>query len=1276
MTEKRFILLVSLIFCFSSNSWSQTGTESIAWKNPIQLTTASGAQVTVLNFTGAGYSALSSYLPTLNIQIKNAENVNFSVLNPVYAPLTEQELSLIGSTKIPSNYGITVSTGLASKIPISTVSLIPIAINPSTGGYEKLVSFQYSYQIIPSLRTAAVAAVNYASQSALATGSWYKLSIPSTGIYKIDYAFLQSMGIEPQNVDPTTIRLLGNGGGMLPQNDTAFRYDDIQENPIYVYNSGSASFDQGDYILFYGTGPDTWAYNSNGTYTHTKNIYSDSTFYFLTFGGAQGLRISSVPNPPSGAPNSLTTYIDYALHETDQVNLLHSGRQWLGETFNETTTSVTLPAYTFDGLVQSSSNKIRVNVMASLPSSTATTTEFEVSVGGTIVGTISLPNVPVATYSVVGSQALSSFSLNSLNSPTVNVQLTYNQEGNPSALGYLDYIELNIERTIGLYNNQNNFRCPSQSSAISTFTVNNVPDNTVTIWDVTTAINPQNQPYTLVGNQAIFTASATGRLGKEYVVFQGTSFSNPSFVGTVGNQNLHGITTFPTLAIITTNAFTNEATKFQNFKTNQGISTSVYYLEEIYNEFSSGAQDITAIRDFLRMLYTKSNNLKYLLLFGDCSYDYKNRISNNTNIVPVYESNESLSPTATFSSDDYYAILDPGEGTWAENGSDNPFIDLGVGRFPVKTSAEADAIINKISNYVTNTNCLGKWRNQIAVVTGIDPTNSIPFINDAETNVIPYIPSNYNIDKLYMAAYPLVSTPDGTTCPDMNTAIEEEIGKGALIIDYLGHGGQTVWAQQDILTTAMIGQWTNLNELPFFVTATCDFGVYDDPAVISGSETLLLSGQGGSIGSLSSTRPVDETYNNLLNKGFTQNVFTPINKTMPALGDVMKAAKNEYVASTQVNNRNYALLGDPSLALAYPKDQIYITKINNVAVTPSVPDTINALEKLTITGVIRNPIDSSLQTNFNGTLYITMYDKPSEVVNSIQDFYSWNNLLYEGSATVKNGAFTLSFVVPKDIAYNYGYGKISLYAEETGTTIDAHGIDTSIVIGGSIANPPVDITPPTVKLYMQDTTFVNGGLTGSNTVLIAHLTDANGINVSDEGIGHGITAVLDGNTESVLNLNSYYIANKDSYTAGTISFPINGLSPGMHTIQLTAWDTYDNSAVVTIEFEVTSSANLAVQNVLNYPNPFSTSTTFHFDQNREGDDLEVLIQIYTASGQLIHSIDERIPSSTAHIATTEWNGRDDYGDKLGKGVYVYKLKARSLRDGSDTFKYQKLVILN
>src|SRR6185437_15791684 len=355
--------------------------------------------------------------------------------------------------------------------------------------------------------------------------------------------------------------------------------------------------------------------------------------------------------------------------------------------------------------------------------------------------------------------------------------------------GYLDFVELNVIRKIGLYGNQTNFRCLAQSSSASVFTVNNVTDSTVQLWDVTTPVQPQNQPYALTNGHAVFTAIAT--TNKEYIVFYGNQFSNPSYIGQANNQNIHGITSYPTLAIITLKEFASEAAKLQSFKNGQGISTEVYYLDEIYNEFSSGAQDITAIRDFARMLYNKSNNLKYLLLFGDCSYDYKNRVSNNTNIVPVYESIESDSPTTTYSSDDYYGLLDSIEGAWPESGSNSlvdELVDVGIGRFTVKDNTEADAVINKIIHYSTDPNCLGKWRNQIALITDNDPdtsaaANNINFSHDAEVSVAPYFPVIYNVDKLYMDAYPLVSNPNGNTCPELSTAIEEEIEKGALIVD-------------------------------------------------------------------------------------------------------------------------------------------------------------------------------------------------------------------------------------------------------------------------------------------------------------------------------------------------------------------------------------------------------------------------------------------------------------------------------------------------------------
>jgi hypothetical protein len=822
----------------------------------------------------------------------------------------------------------------------------------------------------------------------------------------------------------------------------------------------------------------------------------------------------------------------------------------------------------------------------------------------------------------------------------------------------------------------------SLTSPISEYSISNAMGNLI-IWEVTNPVAPVIKTYTLTGTQATFTADSNAL--REFVAFTDGITSSLVYEGQVPNQNLHGINTpdLPDMVIVTTEAFSSAASRLGAFrKTNDNLDALVVTTDQIYNEFSSGAQDVSAIRDFMRMLYTKgtpTDSVKFLLLFGGCSYDYKQRISNNTNFVPIYESRESLNQLSTYSSDDYFGLLDPSEGDWSESSPTNDYMEIGVGRIPCKSAIEADGIVNKIIHYHTSRTCLGKWRNKVCIVSDDEETDGsfTGFMYDADSiakSILEKKYLHYNVSKIYLDAYIQPLTPDGEIAPQVNEAISAEIQKGVFMLNYVGHGGEYQWAQEDILNMPEIVKWDNYDKLPFLVTATCDFGRYDDPAIVSGGEYVVVSDHNGAIGVLTSTRPVFQNSNFLMYKNFYTYALSPLTGKMPRLGDIICKTKNASTYST--NNRNYALLGDPSMRLEYPEDSVVITKINNI---PIAGDSIKAqaLSKVNFEGEIRDPSGVKI-TGYNGILNVTVYDQPSTIhtVTSLNaSFKSMNNFIYEGTASVKNGDFSVSFIVPKDISYQNKFGKVSFYADENQSTNDASGNFSRILIGGTSTSFAPDNTPPVIKLYMHDSSFVFGGITGSNTSLIARLSDASGINLSIGGIGHEITGILD-NGKDVIILNDYYSADIDNYTKGTLTFPLKGLSPGNHTMRVKAWDTYNNSSESYIEFVVANDENMAIQHVLNYPNPFSTHTNFYFDHNRAGDDIEVLVSIYTISGKLIKTIDDHFYASNSHISDINWDGRDDFGDKIGKGVYVYKLNVRSLRDGSNNFKYQKLVILN
>lgn len=1104
----------------------------------------------------------------------------------------------------------------------------------------------------------------------LSEGEWFKIGVTQSGIHKLDFNFLQKAGINPAAINPKHIKLYGNGGGMLPQANQSFRYDDLAENAIYVEGETDNKFDNGDYILFYAQSPHSIYYDSTQkVFRHQNNLYSDTTFYFITIGQNPGLRIT-MQESMNGATHTIKSFEDYLFHEKDLTNQIGSGREWYGEKF-DFTTSYTLD-FAVPGIIPDSEIKITSAVMAQASAST----QFALKLNEQSIGSQQLSGVSPDTYNIKGVNKTDIFTTKAqANSPTnLKINVSYDKKGISSAAGYLNYIGLQVKRSLQLYSNQTIFRSlESMAYPSANFQIDGA-NNQLKIWDITNPVQPRQQQFTLNASQAVFGAE-TNTL-KEFILFTGSSFDSPVSIRRVSNQNLHALAT-PTLLIITADLFIEQAYQLANFRQqHDGLQVEVATVSQIFNEFSSGRQDVTAIRDFIRFLYLKSQSLQYVLLLGDASYDYKNRVSPNSNFVPIYESRESLHPIFSYSSDDYFGFMDEDEGEWTENMQGDHEIDIAIGRLPVKSRAEATNVVSKLIKYSTDAKTLGKWRKQICFVADDGDNNTHQLDADRLAEQIASAYPSYHVNKIFMDAYPQISNPNGQTAPEVQQALNNAIDKGHLIINYTGHGGEVGWATEQILTLQQINSWRNTN-LPLLVTATCEFGRYDDPVQVSGAESALLHANGGAIGLITTTRPVFSNTNYALNTAFYKAIFEPQQGEMPRLGDAMKYTKNNSLSGSI--NRNFALLGDPSMRLAYPEEEVVIHRINDVPVNESA-DTLKALRKITIEGNIQHPFTKQLQTDFNGIISATVFDKKSIVTtfgterSARMNFSVQRNIIFEGKASVKNGVFKISFVVPKDIDYRIGEGKISLYAQDDEKLWDAAG-SQSVLVGGSIPQTIIDITPPQIRLFMNDTTFVSGGVTGSNTALLAFLSDENGINITRTGIGHEITATLSSEPNNQIILNAYFTTLTDNFQQGEVFYPFENLAAGTYTLTLKAWDTYNNSSEASLGFVVANSEQLALFHVLNAPNPLNDFTHFQFDHNRAGEDLEILVEIYTSSGQLVKTLQTTAIASPEQFRNLQWNAIDDNGNKLNNGIYIYKLSVRSMTDGAEAYKINKLIIM-
>ncbi|PZF71511.1 type IX secretion system sortase PorU [Taibaiella soli] len=1124
------------------------------------------------------------------------------------------------------------------------------------------------------------------TNSPLASGSWYKISIPQRGVYKIDYDFIKTkLGVDPAGINTANIRVYGNGGTMLPENNAIPRPADLTEDAIVVNDGGDGKFGSGDYILFYANGPVTWAKDSvNGRFTHSNNLYENKSYYFLNFDLGAGKRVGAANNAAqSNIP--VTSFNDYQMHDTDLVNLGVVGKTWWGENFS------TLPGkssdYTFNfnlgQVIDSVSASMSLGCVSSVNGNT-----FNVAVNGqTYGGPYYMGQIPVDISGTPVSAVVTQYVQYKL--PASNSESFYLKFNSPAtdANGYLDYIELNYRRALSFAGGQMNFRDWNSvgSGNVAGYSIQNTNSNTQ-VWDITDPINPASISGNLNGGTYSFAQDASQL--REFVTFDGSQFYTPDFVSKVDNQNIHGQSAVD-LIVVTYPDFLDAANQIADFhRQHDNMRVLVATTGQIYNEFSSGSQDISAIRDAAKMFYDRAGNdttqmPRYLLLFGDASYDYKDRIGANTNYVPTFESQESISLGNSYGTDDFFGFLGANENI--EDITIANSFDIGVGRIPVATTADANNVAAKIIHYKSAAS-LGPWRLTNTYVAdneddaGAHLAQAEEMVAEVDSNV-----NVYNDVKVYLDNLPFVSTPGGARCPDANKAINDQVFKGTFIINYNGHGGPTTLAHERILTADDFNQWKNIDKLPFMITATCDFARFDDPSYVSAGEKLVIKSDGGAIALLTTTQLTYAYANRMLNLQFLNAQFQRVNGTWNTFGDAFREGKNVTYESnplpdysTLVNFRKFTLLGDPALEPDFPEYSVATDSIKTLDGNPT--DTVSALGGYLITGKVKDH-SGNLMSSFNGQVYVTIYDKArtitlyTKVYNTKRTYLVQDNIIYKGKATVENGRFSVKFVAPKDLNYDFGKGRISYYADNG--TIDAAGIDTSMTVGGYSDNPVVDNTPPIVKPYMNDSFFVDGGITGSNTLLFVSLFDETGINISGNSVGHDLTAVLDGDVQNPYVLNDYYENAPNDYQHGYVNFPITGLADGQHVLHVKAWDVNNNSGEGDVHFVVYNGEVMKIGNLMNYPNPFgnvSKETHFVFEHNHPEETLTAKLLIYNMGGQLVRSFQETFTPSGSRSHEITWDGTDQAGAQLPDGVYVYRINI-STSTGIQATAYQKLVLI-
>ncbi|MDZ4795328.1 MAG: type IX secretion system sortase PorU [Bacteroidota bacterium] len=1117
---------------------------------------------------------------------------------------------------------------------------------------------------------------NYAPHSVMATGNWYKLGVKSAGVYKMDIPFLNSLGLNTSSLSSASIRLFGNGGQMLAEANAGPWTDDLQENAIQVVDGGDGVLNGSDHILFYANGPDTWVNDpANFRFSHRKNIFSDQSFYFLNVGG-NGKRIANAPLITSPAA-TVSSFSARYFHELDTINFLAGSKEWYGEELSglpgrslTRNFSVNLP-----NMVANSSLLLQTSVVAR---SVGAGSRFDIRINNQLVSQLLVNAVGGGLYDLVAQPGIGSATATATQN---NIEISYTYvPGSFNAQGWLNWFEIFTRRRISLNGiDQLLFRdWLSVGNNAAEFVVNNATAITQ-VWDITNPINPSRMQGLFSGSEFRFINNCT--VLNEYAAFNPANFLIPAVIGKIPNQDLHNAVATDFLIVTHPNLLSQAQRLAALHQQQNGLRTLVVTTEQVYNEFGSGSPDPTATRDYVKMYYDKfgasaTNKPRYLLLFGDASFDYKDRIANNTNLVPAYQNNFALDPLSSYTSDDFFGFLDNTEDI--NSGLVTNLLDIGIGRIPAKNIEEAKNFVDKVAAYFAPQS-LGPWRNNLTFIAD-DEDNNL-HLQDAEiiTATAANVGPVFNQQKIYLDAFQQESGAGGSSYPQAIQASNNQIYTGTLIWNFNGHGGSRRLAEETILDQDMVNNWNNPDRLPLFITATCDFAPYDNPNINSIGENILLRPRSGAIGLMTTTRVVFAFSNRIINNNYLQFALQPdANGKYKTLGDAIREAKNfTYQNSGDItNNRKFTLLGDPALTLAFPALRVRATKINGIAVATA--DTLSATEKIVIEGEVTD-LSGNLLNNFTGTVYPTVFDKPQTVNTQANDagsqvaaFQSQTNILFKGKASVTNGRFSFTFKVPKDINYQFGNGKLSLYADDG--TKDANGSFTNFIIGGAGNSIGGDNEGPEIKPYLNDELFANGGLVNQNPVLLVKLADSSGINTAGTGIGHDIVATLDNDNRKYFILNDFYEGELNSYQQGVVRFQLPELEAGPHTLKIKAWDVLNNSNETQLEFIVAKDEELELKHVLNYPNPFSTNTNFFFEHNKPGQPLQVQLQIMTITGRTVKSFSRVITTDGNRSAEIQWDGKDDYGDKLGRGVYIYKLRVIA-PDKKKKEVIEKLVIL-
>lgn len=1091
--------------------------------------------------------------------------------------------------------------------------------------------------------------------SVLASGNWYRLTVADEGMYILDAAWFSSNGINMSGVDPRKIRIYGNGGEELPEAVTSPRPVDLVENAIYVEGEGDGQFNTGDYVLFYGKGVQGIKYDPVGkTLRHYIHHYSRINYYWLTIGSVNGKRMEmqqSVASTPTIIP---TKFMDAAWIEPDTVNLLKSGKNWLS--FPITPNGSQVRTFTLNGLIASEPRQYRYTLVSA--SSNGAT--FNVHETGTVIGSHYL--YPAGGYSVAVEGTFGAAGNFPLQNNTSQLRFEF-VSSEPGASGWLDWAEVIYQRTFDPVNNSLRFRSPDTTGVVE-YRLGQF-SGTSSVFNVTSYADVKR----VAATAGTFRASEVRGQVSEYFGLTSSVYKTPIGFAKIDNQNLRGINQAYDFIIITSSEISSAAKRLRDHRSTPtwygGMTPIVVDVNQIYNEFSCGVPDVSAIRDFLKYAYDNwstppQSPPKFVCFFGQGSYDYKGITGSKTSYVPTWEGRTEYDDVGSSATDDFFVRFVDSTRPW-----------MVAGRLNARSAREAEQLVDKLIAYDTQS-IRDQWKLR-AVYVGDDGWT--PDFDEGSEHtrgaegVATRTPEIFEKRKIYLEEYPTLQTAQGRRKPAAYQDIIDDLNRGALLVSFTGHGNPTVWTHEAVFTTqSSIPQLVNKNKLFVFFGATCNFSQFDDLNRPSGGELLMARTEGGAIGVISASRKVYSAQNQRLNFRIFELMFPPTGSRI----SVERVATALYQYKLEINDDNdekYFWLGDPTMRLQYPRSYASIDTINREPVdsingVPRLsPIQMKALQRVTLKGTIRNEANQ-VQTAFNGRSTLTVNDGNRQI--NIPSFGSFTytapgGLLYRGENSVSNGTFTASFVVPKDIAYGDSTARGRLVSYFSTDTLDGAGYTSKIWIGGTDANAGNDTEGPAIKILLGNTyesslSFRPGSVVNEKPVLYVDLVDSNGVNTSTSGVGHRIEAWINNSPQSI-DMTEFYTSKLNNFQAGTVTYPLRDLPQGNNTIKVRAWDTYNNSHTAETNFEVLSSDQLRVVDVMNFPNPFRSGTAFTFRHN-QALPVNATVKIYTVAGRLIQTLDTY--SATDTFVSIPWNGRDRDGDQLANGVYLYKVMVRTV----------------